>query len=286
MLPSAINQDVANIDPDILEPYLLSLPQAECPVIHHFGPGVYIREVTIPQGAIAMGHKQRHEHLNIVLKGSVAMIGDDGQVKVISAPAIFVGKPGRKVGGCIEECTWHNVYPNPDNCRDIEELEARWFDKTDIAKEYERLYVDAMNKLHDEDRADFEAMLIEIGVTAEQVREESEIESDMVDLPPEYACRVSVRNSPIEGRGLFLCSPANAGELIAPGRIGDCRTIAGRYVNHAKHPNCEYRAEIDGNVNLYALADINGALGGSAGCELTVNYRDAVKASGRLEYVK
>ena len=286
MLTVAGSQEVANIDPDMLEPYLLTFPQAPCPVVHHFGPGVYIREVTIPKGAIAMGHKQRHEHLNIVLKGSVAIIGDDGQVRVISAPAIFTGQPGRKVGGCIEDCVWHNVYPNPDDCRDIEILEARWLEKTDAAIEYERLYTECLSKHHDHDRADFAFMLDEMGVTAKQVREESEIQTDIVQLPSEYSTRLSVRQSAIEGRGLFLSSQASAGEVIAPARIGDNRTIAWRYVNHAKSPNCEYRPMPDGNIYLVALVDINGAIGGSAGCELTADYRQARSVSGRIEVIQ
>lgn len=286
MLTTANQSEVANIDPDVLEPYLLTLPQAPCPVVHHFGPGVYVREVTIPSGAIAMGHKQRAEHLNIVLKGSVAIIGDDGKVRTIKAPAMFVGGPGRKVGACIEECVWQNIYANPDNCRDIETLEARHLDKTDIAVEYERLFLEVRRRDHEEDRADFAAMLQEYGFSAEQVRAESEIQSDMVDLPSEYSAKLSIRKSGIEGKGLFLSSPANAGEIIAPARIGECRTIAGRYVNHAKAPNCEYRKMPSGDIYLVALTDIHGALGGSAGCELTADYRQALKASGRMEALK
>lgn len=282
MLANVESAQLAKIDPDILEPYLLGLPQATCPVVHHFGPGVYIREVTIPKGAIAMGHKQRHEHLNIVLKGSVAIIGDDGQVKVISAPAIFVGQPGRKVGGCIEECVWQNVYPNPDNCRDIETLEARWLEKSEVALEYERLYVECLGKKHDADRSDYFAMLSELGITDEQVRMESEITSDIVDLPIEYATRVSIRDSGIQGKGLFLCSSAKAGETIVPARIESGRTIGGRYVNHSPTPNCRY--EVFGNcIYLVAITDISGSFGGSAGTELTADYRQALRASGRME---
>lgn len=285
MLATAESTAVTKIDPDILEPYLLTLPQAPCPVVHHFGPGVYIREVTIPKGAIAMGHKQRFEHLNIVLSGSVAIIGNDGQVKVISAPSIFVGPPGRKVGGCIEECTWQNVYPNPDNCRDIETLEDRWLEKSDLAIEYERLFTDEMAKHHDSDRADYAKLLGELGISDAQIRKESEISTDMVALPPEYATRVSVRKSAIEGDGLFLSSPAAAGDSIAPARIGQNRTIAGRYVNHSATPNCEY-ITMNGNIYLVALTDINGAIGGSAGCELTADYRQALRVSGRFEDLK
>lgn len=271
------------IDPDALETYLVTMPQAPCPVVHHFGPGVYIREVTIPKGAIAMGHKQRHEHLNIVLKGSVAIIGDDGQVKVISAPAIFVGQPGRKVGGCIEECVWQNVYPNPDNCRDIETLEARWLEKSEVALEYERLYVECLSSHYEKDRQDYADLLEELGLTDEFVRAESETVQDLIELPGEYATRISVRSSAIAGKGLFVSCPVNTGDFIAPARIGRFRTIAGRYTNHAAIPNCEFREAPDGDLYLVALTNLNGSIGGSFGTELTVNYRDALKLSRHKE---
>ena len=58
-----------------LEKEMLGMPQADCPVAHHFGPGIYIREVTLPAGIFAVGHTQRYEHLNIMLTGKVAIIG-------------------------------------------------------------------------------------------------------------------------------------------------------------------------------------------------------------------
>ena len=83
---------------DEMEKFMLELPQAECPVYHHFGPGIYVREVHLPKGIFAIGHAQKYEHLNIVLKGTVLMTGDDGSLKEIRAPMIFTGKPGRKFG--------------------------------------------------------------------------------------------------------------------------------------------------------------------------------------------
>jgi hypothetical protein len=227
----------ANIDPDVLEPYLLSHAQAPAPVAHHFGPGVYVREVTIPAGAYALGNRQKFEHLNIVIKGKVAMIDEQG-VKVVSAPLIFTGQPGRKLGYVIEECVWWNIYPNPDECRDIEELEKRWTERSPIAQEFIGYYDEAMERQREADRMDYAQLLETIGMTDEEVRAEAENHGDMVDLPNEYAARVSIRKSPIAGKGLFLSAPASAGEMIAPAKIGESRTIAGRYVNHARTPNC------------------------------------------------
>jgi hypothetical protein len=270
------------IDPNVIEAAMLSQPQAECPVVHHFGPGVYIREVTLKAGAYALGHFQRFERLDIVLRGKVAIICDDG-VRVIEGPCMFVGQPGRKLGYCIEECVWQNVYPNPDNCRDIETLEARWAEKSAVAKLFDQLYLECLAEQHQGDRDDFAKMLDKDVVSAE--RTESEI-ANLTELPTEYASRLSVRNSPIEGRGLFLSSPAKEGEMIAPARIGEKQTIAGRYVNHAKNPNCAFRKDESGGVWLYALRDIAGCTAGHYGEELTVDYTQAAIISGRLEVKK
>jgi hypothetical protein len=271
----------ARINPDVLEPFLLSQPQVPCPVVHHFGPGVYVREVSMGKGTYAMGNRQKSEHLNIVIKGKVAMIDEKG-VNVVSGPSIFTGKPGRKLGYVVEDCVWWNVYPNPDECRDIEELEKRWTERSPIAEEFIGYYDEALAKHYESDRVDYAKVLASLGITDEQVRAETENKSDLVDLPNEYASRVSIRKSPIQGKGLFLSSSAESGELIAPSRIGANRTIAGRYVNHSARPNCEY-VVIGENIWLKSIKPVNGCMGGRNGDELTVNYLQALKVAGRLE---
>jgi hypothetical protein len=273
--------ELAAIDPDVLEPFLLSHAQMSCPVAHYFGPGVYVREVTIPAGAYAMGNRQKSEHLNIIIKGKVAMIDDRG-VNVVSGPHIYTGKPGRKVGYVLEDCVWWNIYPNPDNCRDIEVLEARWTERSPIADEYIGYYESAMAKQYDHDRDDYAGLIASIGMSDEQVKAESENDSDMVDMPPEYLTILSIRKSHISGKGLFISAPVKAGARIAPARIGQSRTIAGRYVNHAKTPNCKYVTDGD-CIWLEATKDIDGCIGGSHGEELTVNYLEALKVAGRIE---
>lgn len=117
------------IDLDALEAEMLAMPQAETPVVHHFGPGIYVREVTLPAGIIAIGHAQKFEHLNIMLTGAVAMLDENNQVHFLRAPLIFTGKPGRKVGYVLETCVWQNIFATEE--RDIPTLEAMFFDKSD-----------------------------------------------------------------------------------------------------------------------------------------------------------
>lgn len=117
---------------------MLSIPseeKAEIPLHHHFGPGIYIREIKIPKGALAIGHEQRFDHMNILLTGAVAMYEESG-VKVLHAPLIFTGKPGRKIGMAIEDCVWLNIFATDET--DVGKLEEMIAKKSDTFKAYEK----------------------------------------------------------------------------------------------------------------------------------------------------
>jgi SET domain-containing protein len=58
-----------------------------------------------------------------------------------------------------------------------------------------------------------------------------------------------------------------------PALINGMRTQAGRFVNHSVTPNCEMVKRPNGDVDLVALEDLHGCIGGNAGQELTVDYR-------------
>lgn len=119
---------------DQAEAELLALPQVDLPVHHHFAPGLYVREVTFPKGMLIIGHAHRKEHMNLVLTGAMALnIG--GRVEVVTAPAIFMGGPGRKVGIPLENCTWVNVFATDE--RDIEKLENEIVEKSPAWRAYE-----------------------------------------------------------------------------------------------------------------------------------------------------
>ena len=268
------------IDVEQLESRMLQLPQAECPVVHHFGPGVYIREVTLPAGTFAIGHAQRREHLNIMLTGKVAIIDDTGQTKVLQAPMIFMGKPGRKVGLILETCVWQNVYPNPGDERGIDELEAKWLDKSDTWQAHEAIAQLQRVDLHQVDRDDFLLVAEQSGFDLATIQQQSENEDDQIPMPEGFGAKVTIRTSPIHGKGVFLSSPAESGELIAPARVAGFRTPAGRYTNHSKQPNAVFFMDEQGTIFLVATRRIEGCCGGSQGEEVTVDYRQALALSG------
>lgn len=270
----------ARVDPltpavvDRIETAMLALPQADCPVLHHFGPGIYVREVHLPAGVTAIGHAQRFPHLNVMLKGRVRMYREDGSTMELAAPALFVGPPGRKIGYVLEDVVWLNVYAT--NETDIETLERTYLDKSPAWQDDRGRRGAQERGAHEADRADFLAMAAEAGVTPEDIRAQSERADDLADMP-QGSWSVMVADSPIEGRGLFATAPIAAGMLICPGRVSGKRTPAGRYTNHAATPNARAVLRPNGDVDLVAVRDLAGCRGGQPGDEITLDYRQVLR---------
>ncbi len=262
---------------NLAEAEMLKHEQVSCPVVHRFGPGIYIREVHIPAGTMAIGHAQRFEHTNVMLKGRVRILNDDGSKTELVAPLFFVGKPGRKIGYVIEDMVWQNIYAT--NETDIDKLEATYLDKSPVYLEHEEQLLSLQYATKQEDRDDYKLMLEESGFTHEVARMQSENESDQIGMPTE-GFNVRVLPSHIEGKGVFLTYPANEGDLIAPARIFGKRTPAGRYTNHSKTPNAKMVMKPNGDIDLVALRRIEGCKGGDCGEEVTIDYRQALALSG------
>jgi len=245
-----------------MEKQMLNLPQEVAPVIHRFAPGLYIREVMLPGGTFAIGHEQTTEHLNIMLKGKVHMA--DGAT--LTAPMIFVGKPGRKCGFIEEDTVWLNVYATEET--DVEKLEATYLKKSEVFKEHKTEQMGT-----EEAREDFARMLDDLGVTAELVGQQSQNESDQIPMP-HGSYKFQVAPSQIHGRGVFSCGGYEAGELIGEANVKGCRTPLGRYTNHSGTPNAQMVRHASG-INLVALRPIEAQKGGQLGEEITVDYRQA-----------
>ena len=100
---------------------MLDHPQVECPLVHRFTPGIYLREITMPAGTIVVGHKHLTEHLNIILTGR-ALVAWDGNVELLEAPHTFVSGPGvRKMLLILEDMVWQTIHNINDNI-DVDDL--------------------------------------------------------------------------------------------------------------------------------------------------------------------
>ena len=260
----------------VLEREFLKHDQVDCDVIHRFGPGIYIREVHIPANTLAIGHHQNFEHVNVMLKGRVTVVNENGTTTELVAPMMFVGKPGRKVGYISEDMVWQNIYADTE--QDVKKLEAKYLTKSDdfaqaIASRVQALQIEV-------DRKDFECALDDVGVSRDEAQAQSVNESDMIDLPF-GGYKIKTAKSQIDGIGLFATANIDPGEVIAPARIDGKRTIAGRFTNHSRNPNAVM--VINGNdINLVALTNINGCKGGIDGDEITVDYRESVRVTKQI----
>jgi len=259
------------------EAAMLNMEQVECPVAHHFGPNVYVREVTLPAGAFVVGHAHKQEHLNIMLTGKL-MMEIDGQMQVLEAPMMYISKAGRKIAYVLETCVWQNIFAT--DVTDIPALEEMLLDKSETFCSFESEQKAIEQALRQVDRDDFALMLQESGIAPETARAVSENEKDQVPMPREWQPVVTLRESCIEGKGLFLNLSVDTGSVVAPARIDGKRTPAGRYVNHSASPNCKYVKIENGDIYLVAKRSIAGCSGGSHGEELTVDYRQALSLSG------
>lgn len=120
-----------------LEQEMLAMPEHQIEIVprHYFAHGLYAREITIPKGAVLTGKIHLFEHINIISKGDISVMTDDG-VRRITAPATIVSKPGiKRVGWAHEETVWTTVHA----CEVQDGDEAERLLVVDTFEQFERL---------------------------------------------------------------------------------------------------------------------------------------------------
>lgn len=252
---------------------MIDLPQSPSPVIHRFGPGVYIREASYPKGTIIVGQDHVGEHINMLLKGKINVFDGDGNVLTLEAPYMFVAPPGSKIGYAVEDVVWQNIYATTET--DVEVLEATLFKAPEFFNDYNDQKLLNQVSQHQEDRIDFDLMLKETGWIKEDVEKISHSREDCIPFPyGNYS--LAPGESPIQGKGMFATAYIRKGQIIAPMRLNGKRTPAGYLVNHSKNPNTIAVMSNNGDMYLAATQGIQGMFGGQLGEELTLDYRQVM----------
>ena len=111
---------------DALYKDLLTRPQTNCPVTHHFGPSLYIREMVIPAGTVIVGKSHKTDHMCNMISGRMIVVNEDGERQEVVAPAVFMAKKGRKTAYIIETVRFQNIFSTTET--DIEKLENMFVD--------------------------------------------------------------------------------------------------------------------------------------------------------------
>lgn len=120
-----------------LEEALHSLPEDEkIPVddvtSHHFAEHVYARMIFIPAGNIIVGKIHKHETMNILCKGKIAVTTEEGPM-IFEGPCIVNSAPGiKKAAYAIEDSWWINIHVTDET--DLGKIEDEV-----IAKDYAEL---------------------------------------------------------------------------------------------------------------------------------------------------
>lgn len=105
-----------------IEARISQVDQIECPIRHYFSKGCYVREMTIPAGAMLTGMIHLTEHINIISKGDISVLTEEGPVR-IQAPFTFVSKPGTKrVGVAHSETVWSCIHVTDET--DLAKIQA------------------------------------------------------------------------------------------------------------------------------------------------------------------
>jgi len=97
----------AELKLDVLQAAMSQLPQVNCPLVHRFTPGMYVREIFMPAGSWIISKIHKTEHPFVISKGVVSVwIEGDGWV-TFKAPHTGITKPGTRRVLCVhEDCVW------------------------------------------------------------------------------------------------------------------------------------------------------------------------------------
>jgi len=105
------------------------------PLKHSFADQVYVRQMDMKKDTLVVGAIHNHLHVWFLLTGSLTVVTETSQEDYL-APCYVISKPGvKRVIYAHEDSIFVNIHKNPDNIKDIDQLEAVIVSKN--YKEYE-----------------------------------------------------------------------------------------------------------------------------------------------------
>jgi|TARA_R100001460_G_scaffold10965_1_gene25726 hypothetical protein len=110
------------------------------PLKHTFADGIYVRQMSMEEGSCVIGAIHNHLHVWFLLTGCISVATED-VIEDYIAPCYVVATPGTKrVIYANEDSIFVNIHKNPNNNKNIEELE-----KEIVSASYEE-YEEYINK--------------------------------------------------------------------------------------------------------------------------------------------
>ena len=88
---------------------------------HHFGGGVYAKEMHIPAGNTIIQHRHNYDHLSVLASGEVLVLVD-GVVSTYTSPACIVISAGKLHAiEAVKDSVWYCIHAT--DCTDIETVD-------------------------------------------------------------------------------------------------------------------------------------------------------------------
>lgn len=219
-----------------------------CPTSHYHADGIYVREIMIPAGTVIIGHSHWTRHVCTLIQGILVFYKEEEPPQMVTGPMTFVAEPGHKIALAATDVIFQNVHPNPDNIRDLDQLEEIFVEKLKCVS-FQKQEISRMPKT-------------------------DHVVEEYLRLPHGFETAIAIRDSEIHGKGVFISCPFAAGEYIAPFRLGGVDTNISRFINHCDNPNCQVEQVSEEEHYLKASRPIYGTIGDSKGQELTIDYRE------------
>jgi len=142
-----INQDFINkvesLESAILasdSPYVVKGNSDTFPLKHSFSDGIYVREMFMGAGGLVIGKLYKESHTWFLLSGTIEVATDEGN-NTYTGP-VYVNAPSgtKRVINALTDSIIVNVYANPENITNTDELEDMLTCKSyDLYKEYKLL---------------------------------------------------------------------------------------------------------------------------------------------------
>lgn len=251
-----------------LEQVMLSMPQAVVGITHALHGRMYARTALIPAGTAVTGALSSKDSICIV-SGDITVTTDDGPQRITGFRVLSAEKGSKRLGIAHADTWWTAIIQT-----DAEDIESA---EDDMTSESARLQSRVMRLDHDPVRiaqADYLAFLDESGISQEFVDAAMACTSDLI-VTSSCLENMEIRESAIDGVGVFATACLLAGDVIAPARHAGKRCVAGRSTNHSNAPNALFFHVGNGDLMMVATSNIG------VGDEITVDYRQALAIARR-----
>ena len=89
---------------------------------HIFAPGLYVRELTIPEGMLLTGAIHKTEHVSIMASGDISILTVDGMKRMTGVTTVPTVPGVKRIGYAHKTTIWMDVHVNPTDERDEQKL--------------------------------------------------------------------------------------------------------------------------------------------------------------------